>query len=326
MPIANSNQTSRTLLQLDPWMPEYEGSVEIDSAEETASGVDTSVEDPDWRVVGLSAADFLDTLYFIDGVRHTDARVLAWNSGGLIHGLLGTVAAGAVRSVWHDAGFEHCTVARFLILGSGFKRSERILVAGVSLAFEGVGSIATTPAELGGELQELMRQLEAKVAETVIRHDRVVFIDGPLAYISSLGPVVGVIKRISQAYLDSNRFRLVTSLSVGERTPLFLISDGKRDRYSWYLRIGEGRSFDHVLTGIIRLEVRAVVGLETARHLANTSAALLVRFASLAMRDPRAPQNLIPVGALEAELRRRMGDPLIVRRAIEKRISEGVEL
>ena len=81
-----------------------------------------------------------------------------------------------------------------------------------------------------------------------------------------------------------------------------------------------------MLTGIIRLEVRAVVGLETARHLANTSAALLVRFASLAMRDPRAPQNLIPVGALEAELRRRMGDPLIVRRAIEKRISEGVEL
>jgi hypothetical protein len=118
----------------------------------------------------------------------------------------------------------------------------------------------------------------------------------------------------------------VTSLRIGERTPLFLISNGKRDRYSWYLRIGEGRRFDHVLTGIIRLEVLAVVGFEAARHLAGMSAALLVRFASAAMRDPRAPQNLVPIGALESELRRRMGDPLVIRRAIEKRIFEGVEL
>jgi hypothetical protein len=56
------------------------------------------------------------------------------------------------------------------------------------------------------------------------------------------------------------------------------------------------------------------------------SASVLVRFASLSVRDPRAPQNLVPIGALEQELRRRMGDPLVIRRAIEKRISEGVEL
>jgi hypothetical protein len=56
------------------------------------------------------------------------------------------------------------------------------------------------------------------------------------------------------------------------------------------------------------------------------SAAVLTEFASLAVRDPRAPQNLVPIGAIEQELRRRLGDPLLIRRGIEKRISEGVEL
>ena len=317
---------TRTLLQLDPWMPEYEGSVEIDPAETSVAGIDSTVEDSNWKAVEQSEPRALPTFYFIDGVRRTDARVMAWSPSGLIHGLLGTVASGAVRSKGRDAVFDRCDVCRFLILGGGYKRSEVMSVGEFKVEFDGVASTATAPADLGGELQELMRQLEAKIAESVIGSDKLVFIDGPLAYISSLGAVVGVIKRISQPYLDTARFALVTSLGIGQRTPLFLISDGKRDRYSWYLRVGERRHFDHVLTGIVRLEVRAVAGLETAKQLATISAWSLVRFASVGARDPRAPQNLVPVGALEAELRRRMGDPLIVRRAIEKRISEGVEL
>ena len=315
-----------TLLQLDPWMPEYEGSVEIDPAEASVAGIDCTVEYPEWKAVDQSHPRALPTFYFIDGVRRTDARVMAWSPGGLIHGLLGTTASGAVRSKGSDATFDRCEVCRFLILGGGHKRSEVMTIGESKVEFVGVASVSSAPADLGGELQELMRQLEAKVAESVIGSENLVFIDGPLAYISSLGAVVGVIKRISQPYLDTGRFALVTSLGVGQRTPLFLISDGKRDRYSWYLRIGERRHFDHVLTGIVRLEVRAVAGLETAKQLATLSAESLVRFASTANRDPRAPQNLVPIGALETELRRRMGDSLIVRRAIEKRISEGVEL
>jgi len=324
MPISNTHE--RPLLQLDPWMPEYEGSVEIDPADGSASGVDPTVEESIWKGIKVPPVDFPPPLYFIDGVRRTEARVLAWSAGTMVHGLLGTVAAGTVRSEGRVACFEACLVRRFLILGGGYKRSTRVRVGNITVEFEGFASVSTAPGELGSELQELMRQLEARVAEGVIRDDKLVFIDGPLAYISSLGPVVGVIKRISQPYLDSAHFDLVASLSVGERTPLFLISDGKRDRFSWYLRVGERRSFDHTLTGIIRLEVRAVVGLDNAQRLANTSAALLVRFSSVATRDPRAPQNLVPIGALENELRRRMGDPLIMRRGIEQRIFEGVEL
>jgi len=324
--MAVSSHNSRALLQLDPWMPEYEGSVEIDPADGGVSGVDATVEEPNWKSIRVSPVEIMPALYFIDGVRRTDARVLAWNEGGLVHGVLGTVAAGTVRSEGRNACFQDCRVGRFLILGAGHKRSATVHVGNTSLEFEGFASATTTPAELGSELQELMRQLEARVAEGAIRDGRLVFIDGPLAYISSLGPVIGVIKRISQPYLDGNRFELVTTLSLGERTPVFLISDGKRDRYSWYQRIGERRNFDHVLTGIVRLELRAVVGIEIAKHLANASAALLPHFSSTGARDPRAPQNLIPIGALETELRRRMGDQLIIRRAIERRIFEGVEL
>jgi hypothetical protein len=56
----------------------------------------------------------------------------------------------------------------------------------------------------------------------------------------------------------------------------------------------------------------------------DTSARTLPRFASDPIRDPRAPQNLYPVGALEACLRHRMGDATIVRRATLARLHEEV--
>jgi hypothetical protein len=79
---------------------------------------------------------------------------------------------------------------------------------------------------------------------------------------------------------------------------------------------------DHPLAGIVRIEVGAAVGLEKARHLASLSAQLLPRFASSSVRDPRAPQNLLPVGALEQEMRRRLGDPILLRRAMERMLHE----
>jgi uncharacterized protein len=322
------DEQARSVLRLDPWMPEYDGAVQIDSGEETASGqVNTSVESHEWaRVPPPPPSSAASPLYFIDGVRRTEARVLAWDKNGLVHGLFGAVAAGAVHSDVRTATFCRCSVRRVLILGGGHSRPVATCAGNARVEFEGIASVADSPAELGSELQELMRQLEAKVAEGALAEDGVVFIDGPLAYINSLGPAVGVIKRISQAYLDSPHFALVASLMLSERTPLFLISDGKRDRYSWYLRIGMGRALDHALAGIVRLEVRAAAGPETAQRLADTSASVLTEFASSAVRDPRAPQNLIPIGALEQELRRRMGDPLTIRRGIERRIHEGVEL
>jgi hypothetical protein len=44
--------------------------------------------------------------------------------------------------------------------------------------------------------------------------------------------------------------------------------------------------------------------------------------ASQAHLDPRAPQNLVPIGALERELRHRMGDPGLVYRALRAVVAE----
>ena len=44
--------------------------------------------------------------------------------------------------------------------------------------------------------------------------------------------------------------------------------------------------------------------------------ATLPRFASAPHKDPRAPQNLYPISGLERVLRRRLGDPLLILRAL----------
>ncbi len=76
------------------------------------------------------------------------------------------------------------------------------------------------------------------------------------------------------------------------------------------------------LAGVVRVEIGAAVGIERAKALAVLAAGMLPRFASSPTRDPRAPQNLLPVGALEQEMRRRMGDMTLIRRAIEKSLHE----
>jgi hypothetical protein len=70
----------------------------------------------------------------------------------------------------------------------------------------------------------------------------------------------------------------------------------------------------------VRLETSAAAGLEAARARADASACLLPSCASDPAHDPRAPQNLLPIGGLESRLRHLLGDPLIVRRAIESRL------
>jgi len=65
----------------------------------------------------------------------------------------------------------------------------------------------------------------------------------------------------------------------------------------------------------VRCEVSARVGIEPARQIADHVTAVLPTFAGRPS-DPRAPQNLAPVGGLETWLRHRMGDPMLIRRAL----------
>ena len=315
-----------TALRLDPWPPEYDSAIQFGEVEESTSGtVDARVECQDWKPVSPENGPDYEELCFIDGVRRIEARLLADSDGKIIHGLLGSVGVGAVKAKDSRALFSHLSVSRFLILGGGYFSRTEIQVGEQIIVFEGLSSTMNSPIDLLGELQNVMRTREADLGRTLESVNVCVFADGPLTYFGSArDQVVGVIKTIHFPYLGPSQFSVVRQLQTGCRTPLFAIQDGKYDRYSWFMRVAQGRTVDHPLAGIIRLEVRAAVGLQNAKRMADFSATALPRFVCSAARDPRAPQNLAPVGMLETELRRRLGDSLLIRRAIEKKLLEEV--
>ena len=316
-------------LLLDPWSPDYDAPIQTEGAEVTANGeVDPEVETQDWQPIRPMENVTERRLYFVDGVRRVEARVLSQESDGtLIHGLFASAGVGSVVTDNGLASYDSFEVRRYLILTRGKCKTENISVGTQMITFEAHSNSGDTPDDLINSLQNLMRTREAALAESLMADGACVFADGPLNYFSApTGALVGVIKRIFLPYLDAGHFGLVGQLATGERTPLFSIRDGKYDRYAWFQRLATPRVMEHALAGIVRLEVRAALGVLQAMELANFAAVRLPLFASSPVRDPRAPQNLVPVGALEEQLRHRLGDAVTIRRAIERKIWEGVTI
>jgi hypothetical protein len=308
-------------LRLDPWPADYEAPIAFEDVESPQHvHIDTAIETEDWKAVA-PAPQSVGECCFVDGVRRVEARVLADLDGKLIHGLFGSSAAGFVRSAG-QAEFGEIRVERSLILGRGMQRDMCLTVGANHLVFHGIAAEQNTPNDILGHLQNRMRAAEAKLAEDLAGKGSCVFVDGLSYRATGRQEVIGVVKRIMEPYLDRQEFALLETLQPGQRSPLFAIVDGKYDRYSCFLRLTTGRAVDHPLTGIVRLEVGAAVGRDKGVALMSTAAAVLPRFASNPIRDPRAPQNLLPVGALEQEMKRRLGDPLMIRRAIEKELHE----
>jgi hypothetical protein len=111
---------------------------------------------------------------------------------------------------------------------------------------------------------------------------------------------------------------VIGALEPGQRTPLFLATT-RWSRYSWYLRLPGPRT--HTWAGIIRGEASADLEPGQAVALADRVTLALPRFASIPHKDPRAPQNLFPIGGLERELRRRLGDAQLVWRSLQQAAS-----
>jgi hypothetical protein len=166
-------------------------------------------------------------------------------------------------------------------------------------------------------LQTRMRAAEGHLAAERSA-DVLVFADGPLNELAP-HPIVGVVKSHRVTYLPAERGAVIPQLGPGQRTPLFTIADYRR--YSWYIRLAHVLG-GHSWSGIVRCEASGQIPLEEVVVLADRSAALLPIVASEPHVDPRAPQNLIPVGALERQLRRRMGDPRLVYRALREAVAE----
>jgi hypothetical protein len=315
----------RYTLRLDPWAAEFEGMVQV-SEEEEAVPVDIRVEQAAWAAIRPPEEPSPRAVAFVDGVRRIEHRLLIGDGERTMFGLLGSYGVGAVV-VDGTARVGHETIGRVAVAGGGLTLDPFFAPVNVrgALLFEPCTEPDNTPVAPVEGLQKAMRHEEASLAERLSTEVEVVFLDGPLTFVTAAarGSVVGFVKRLLRNYLDPSAHALLPRLDVGERTPLFLIA-GREPRYSWYVRIARGRPIESALTGVARLEAPARRGLAEARALADLSAREMRRFASDATRDPRAPQNLFPIGGLEARLKHLLGDASVVRRAVEAQLHREV--
>jgi hypothetical protein len=184
---------------------------------------------------------------------------------------------------------------------------------------------ADTYDDLREALVNEMRRAEAQVAETLSKEERLVLADGSLKFFGGASSVIGVIKSIYKLYLPTKRATILRQLQPGQRTPYFCI-EGKRKTTGYkiltcYLRLAQPQPIEMPFAGLVRLEMNP-----SQRERGNVSdlfdqAALKVReLASRAPKDPRAPQNLIPIGGLERQLRHKLGDMQLVVRGIKQKL------
>lgn len=313
-------------LRADPWDPGYGMGFEADPDAASVAVVDEKVEMTDWSrpIVGL--APQRQRVTFIDGVLRVDLRLVATEGSRRAPGLFGSYAVGCVECAGAAEFGEHA-LGRTLVLGGGMKsEGARLTVGNARLDYVGVSVPGTDPASPWARLRGIMRDAEAALARRLAANpDRLILADGPLMFADPAGvPIVGVVKRIERVYLSPESDALIGSLGPGQRTPLFLIgaAGSGLQRYSWYARPVPMRTHWHSHAGVVRCEVDAGAGVSAAAVVADRVAGLLPRFAGRPS-DPRAPQNLAPVGALEDRLRRRMGNELKIRRALTARLVRG---
>jgi hypothetical protein len=149
-------------------------------------------------------------------------------------------------------------------------------------------------------LQRQLTDLEMAVAtqyRAVVAGDELLLVDGPLRGRTHLPRAVGYVKTHHTAYLSGPHAAVVTALQPGQRTPIFLMGTSW-SRHAWYLRLPSRSTAPWA--GVARCEASLDLPPEQITTLADVTALLLPPLAGVDYKDPRAPQNLIPIGGLEA--------------------------
>ena len=335
-PMPGRDQRPAMRFAVDSWDPGYGTSFGIDGPPETVTSVVTDVEVPsdDWAPITVTPVEPPRATIFVDGVRRIDARVWitaapAPGSGGAASeasmGLCASYAAGAICCCERGAHLLDPAIRRGLFTVDPHATDLETAEVGPYPVFpttlnENQGLALSLSSALQRQLTELELIAAVDARSHVSDHgtpdgSELLVVDGPVRGREHLPRVLGFIKSHQIAYLEPRLHGMVASLGPGERTPVFLIG-GSWDRFSWYLRLPGPLS--HPWSGIARLECAANVTAAEVIALASLSQAVLPRFASEEFKDPRAPQNLYPVGALEKELRRRLGHPGLVYRALRQ--------
>ncbi len=302
---------------VDPWDPGYGAAGgEMDLAASEASVVlDLEVPLARWSAI-VPPADRAPqgAVVFVDGVRRLEAR--AWVSdadASVMPGIFASFAAGTVRC---DAG---CATIGEIVVGRGVYSPAPVL-ADVPTAhgtFTAHRAGDATMDALTFAVHDDMARAEVEVAERARRGgDELILLDGPLRKRGHIPDAVGLIKSHHVRYLPPELDRVLLALHAGERTPLFRIESPPYGKASWYVRLpGDAPS---PYSSVLRCEATGALPTDVLVALADRVSGSLSRFASAPHKDPRAPQNLYPIGGLERTLRRRLGDAAIIYRALRQ--------
>ena len=305
---------------VDPWDPGYglAFSEDLDGGalEESSAELNLDLEVPvaQWCPIDPDPAPPLPgTVLFLDGVRRIDARI--WVHGRNPQPAPGIAASFAAGLVCCDGAARVADVT-----------VERGLFTAASEATDIITRSARYPARLSNgpgldqlslTLQQRLTNAEVQLALTFrAQHpagDDLLIVDGPLRGRTHLDRTVGYIKTHHAAYLAAEHAGVVAALRPGQRTPAFTMGTSWR-RNSWYLQLPGTPGVPW--SGVVRLECSAELPPVGVTQLADLTARLLPPLASSPYKDPRAPQNLVPIGGLERELRHRLGDQQLLYRAL----------
>lgn len=305
---------------VDAWNPAYGASFEAAGgsgpATPSSALVDADIELPatDWRAIGVRR-DLVapDVVLLVDGVRRIDASVwTAEDDGSSFPGIAASYAAGVVRCDLERGAAElaGAQVGRGLFTASP---SAQDVVAGrIRYPVHRVGGTGEL-SKLPAAVQAPLTALEVAVSDAVRTDGDLLVVDGPLRSRRNLPRTLGYIKTQHSQYLDARLAAVVTGLASGQRCPVFRLGTAWGG-YSWYLRLPV--SGGAPWAGIVRMECSAELTETEAIKLADLSLVTLPRFASSPYKDPRAPQNLIPIAGLERRLRGLLGDARLLHRVL----------
>ncbi|MPZ26989.1 MAG: hypothetical protein GEV12_11375 [Micromonosporaceae bacterium] len=308
---------------VDAWDPSYAAAVDADGdgpAQESAAVLDPDVEVPAaaWTPMPYPA-DLRPpaTVLLVDGVRRVDARVWTAEPDGTSYpGLAASYAAGVVR----------CNLRAGLAVLDALLVERGLFTASPSATEVGSGQVRypvhrITQADLPSlhqAVQGPLAALEVRAATAArAEPDRgdLLVVDGPLRGRAHLPRAVGYVKTHRRQYLPPELTAVVTGLPPGHRTPLFRLGTSWQ-RFSWYLRLPGGSGAPW--SGVVRVECSIELTVPAAVALADLSVVTVPRFAATAYKDPRAPQNLVPIAGLEQRLRARLGDAALLHRTLTR--------
>ncbi|GAA3813518.1 hypothetical protein GCM10022226_37800 [Sphaerisporangium flaviroseum] len=308
---------------VDAWDPGYGAALDHEALGEqkiTTAELDLGIEvsAADWRPIspGHSAAT-PDVLLIADGVRRIDARVWSHQPDDAVPlpGIAASSAAGIVRCV--PGGGTPATVVAVEVSRSVFSASLDVPdIVTAAATYRGRRASGATMEQLSLALQQQLAELEVDVA---IRYraeagsDDLLLVDGPLRGRTHLPRTVGYIKTHHTAYLPAPQVGIVSALAPGQRTPVFLMGTSW-SRHAWYLRLPVRSATPWA--GIVRCEAGADLFADEVIALADAVTRLLPSLAGVDYKDPRAPQNLVPIGGLEKLLRHRLGDARLLYRSL----------